>query len=360
MEFHSSFERTVTEKLLDSLQELPYARAALVKTNSVRRGVDAEIDLHIGHRRYRLVIEVKKTVYPRDTREALWQLQDYVRSAGGRDHVIPVLAAESISPGSKDLLRREDVGYFDMGGSLFLPASEMYVLIDKPPHRSFERSVTSVFKGKRAQVLQVLLHDRDEWFSVKTLAEAARVSSATASETMMALERFEWLTSRGQGPSKERQLTEPKALLNEWKKQVRAGAKPTVRRYYVPNVANHDTFLRRMNAAFEDAGVEYVLTQEAAAQHYAPFLSSISRVSCRCESAHHAVTALSTLGGREVAEGANFTLIETPSEEGPFMFKERPGPAWLANLVQIYLDLQFAGGRAQEAAEHLRSERIGF
>jgi len=42
------------------------------------------------------------------------------------------------------------------------------------------------------------------------------------------------------------------------------------------------------------------------------------------------------------------------------MFKERHDPAWLGNPVQVYLDLQLAGGRAQDAAEHLRMERIGF
>jgi hypothetical protein len=68
MEFQSPLERTVTERLLEDLQGLPHAHAALVEVHSVRRGVDAEIDLNIGHRRYRLLIEVKKAVYPRDTR----------------------------------------------------------------------------------------------------------------------------------------------------------------------------------------------------------------------------------------------------------------------------------------------------
>jgi hypothetical protein len=53
-------------------------------------------------------------------------------------------------------------------------------------------------------------------------------------------------------------------------------------------------------------------------------------------------------------------MIETFSEEGPFLFKERHESAWFASPVQVYLDLQIAGGRAKEAAEHLRSERIGF
>jgi Transcriptional regulator, AbiEi antitoxin, Type IV TA system len=364
MKFRSPTEQAIIEKLLESLRELPYARADLMDGHRVlhdpREKVDAEIDFQIGHDRFKLLVEVKKAVFPRDTREALWQLQDYVRSVGGGNHVVPVLAAESISPGSKDLLKREEVGYFDTGGSLFLPAPGAYVYVDKPAPRSFAKSVNAVFKGRRAQVLQVLVHNRQRWFSVKAVADAARVSPATASETLSALERFEWLASRGQGPAKERQLVEPKALLDEWKKQVIASRKPEIRRFFVPNAANHDTFADRMDSAFKSVGTEYVLTQESAAQRYAPFLSSVSRVSCRIASSRNIPDVLGILGAREVSEGANLAMIETFSEEGPFMFKERHGPAWLANPVQVYLDLQLAGGRAQEAAEHLRKERIGF
>jgi len=357
-------EKTVVDKLLKTLQELPAADAHLQSSqrtfSNKRATIDAEIDLSISNQNLTMLVEVKRSVFPRDTREAVWQLQEYARRLGSAAHVIPLLAAESISPGSKEFLRSENVGYFDMGGSLFIPAPGAYVLIDKPAPRKQARSVTTVFKGKRSQILRVLLHDPHHWFSVKALSEAARVSPATASETLIKLERFEWLAARGQGPSKERQLIAPRALLDEWKKQILAGMKPKVRRYYVPNATNEDTFIGRMDTAFAEAGVEYVLTQESAAQRYAPFLSSLSRVSCRAASARTAANALGKLGAKEVSEGANFIVIENLAEEGPLLFKERHGTAWLASPIQVYLDLLIAGGRAQEAAEHLRNERIGF
>jgi len=117
--------------------------------------------------------------------------------------------------------------------------------------------------------------------------------------------------------------------------------------FFVPNAANHDAFANRMDSAFKTVGIEYVPTQESAAQRYAPFLFS-SRVSCRIASSHNIEDVL---GAREVSEGSHF------SKDGPFMFKKRHDPTWLANPVQVYLDLQLAGGRT---AEHLRMERIGF
>ncbi len=356
-------ERETVEKLLATLQELPDVHTRPPKWEvaipNSRARIDAEIDIKMAGRNFYLLVEVKKSLFPRDVRQALWQLKDCVRAFGHGKEVVPLLAAESIAPGSKELLRHENIGYYDTGGSLFIPAHGAYVYIDKPPPRALSKSVRVLFKGKRAQVLHVLLHDRHEWFSVKKLAEIAKVSPATVSETLTALERFNWLSTRGQGPAKERQVTDPRALLDEWKKQVLAGPKLSIRRYYVPSVSDSDKLVGRLDKVFESHDLEYVLTQEVAAQRYSPFLSAISRVACRVALGRRAHEAIEQLDAREVTEGANLTMIETLSQ-GAFLFKERLGSAWIANPIQVYLDLLLAAGRAQDIAEHLRHERIGF
>jgi hypothetical protein len=75
--------------------------------------------------------------------------------------------------------------------------------------------------------------------------------------------------------------------------------------------------------------------------------------------ARTAAAAIDELDARAVIEGANLLVIETRSQS-EFLFKERVGSVWLANPVQVYLDLLRASGRSQEMAEHLRRERIGF
>ena len=147
-----------------------------------------------------------------------------------------LLIAESLSPGAKELLRAERIGYYDSGGSLFLPASGAYVYIDKPPPKTLEKSVRSLFSGRRAQVLHALLVNHEEWFGVTEVAEQAQVAPSTASDVLGELERFDWLVSRGQGPSKERHLREPGALLDAWAKQLATQRAPTLRRYFVPGV----------------------------------------------------------------------------------------------------------------------------
>ena len=116
-------------------------------------------------------------------------------------------------------MRSERVGYYDSGGSLFLPAGNIYVCVDKPPPKSLSRSICSMFLDRRAPVLHAVLLRHREWFGVIDIANQAQVSPATASQVLMEMEKFERVVSRGQGPGKERCLQQPGALLDAWVNQ---------------------------------------------------------------------------------------------------------------------------------------------
>jgi hypothetical protein len=363
MATQTALEKDVVEKLLEALQRLPYAHTQApdweVPLND--RRIDAKVDFSVADRPFSLLIEVKKSVYPRDVHQILWQIRKYAEQSSAHSPnrtFVPLLAAESISSGAKELLRNELVGYYDTGGSLFIPARGAFIYVDKPAPQPLKKAVRTLFRGKRSQVFQALLHKPHAWFSVKDLAELAKASPATTSETLGALERFDWIEIKGQGPTKERRLTQPGALLDEWKKQILADRPLPLRRYYVPE-STPENLAVRIGQACEAHSVEYAITQEAAAQRYAPFLSTISRLSSRMTPSHNADIVLGGLNARVVTEGANLTVIETRSQ-GEFLFKEYFGSVWLANPIQVYLDLLGSGGRSQEMAEHLRGERIGF
>ena len=325
------------------------------------RGHDAQIDLHIAGKSFAVLIEAKKAVYPRDVREVLWRFREVGHNrpkAQSGDKAVSVLVAESISPGAKELLRDAHVGYYDSGGSLFLPAPGVYLYIDKPPPKILSKSVRFLFSGRRAQVLHTLLMRHQDWFGGKELAEQALVSPATASQVLTELERFDWLVSRGQGPSKERHLREPATLLDAWVKQLASIRPPAPRRYYVPSM-KADTLLEYVGQAFATHEVGYAVSYEAAAQRYAPFLSSVSQVRARLLVNAAAEVAIGALGARVVNEGANLSIIEAKSP-GELLFREQVDGIWLASPIQVYLDLLRGEGRAKEMAEHLRKERIGF
>lgn len=351
-------EHALIEHLLDSLRELPDVNVDLAQLDTAVQGegrIDAKIDLHVAGKSIVLLVEAKKSIYPRDVRQALWQLKSLQHHHAD---VQRLLIAESISPGAKELLRAERIGYFDSGGSLFLPASGAYIYIDKPAPKTLEKSVRSLFSGRRTQVLYALLVNHEEWFGVTEVAERAQVAPSTASDVLGELERFDWLVSRGQGPSKERHLREPSALLDAWAKQLTTQRAPVLRRYFVPGLKS-DALIERLGQIFDVHQVAYAVSFEAAAQRYAPFLSGISQVRVRLLPSASAEMAMAELDARVVNEGANFAVIETKSA-GELLFRQNIGGVWLASPVQVYLDLLRGEGRAKEMAEHLRKERIGF
>ena len=357
-------ERQLFSQFLDALRELPEVHADLADLEPIDstadRGHDAQIDLWVAGKSFILLIEAKKAVYPRDVREVIWKFREAGRgqTRGQGDDPLSLLIAESISPGAKELLRSEHVGYYDSGGSMYLPAPGAYFYIDKPPPKTFAKWIRSLFSGRRAQVLHALLVQHDDWFGVNELAKRAMVSPATASQVLTELERFDWLKLRGQGPSKERHLREPAALLDAWVTQLASMRPANLRRYYVP-ATKTDQLMEHVGKVFDAHDAGYAISYEAAAQRYSPFLSSVSQVRARLLIGSNADAAIGELGARAVNEGANLAIIEAKSP-GDLLFRERLGGIWLASPVQVYLDLMRGEGRSKEMAEHLRKERIGF
>lgn len=354
------------QQLLEALRALPNVEIGRVqlepKAPARHRGYTAMIALHAGTQALALLVEERKTVYPRDVQQLVWQLRSLgigAPQAIQGAEIVPLLAAESLSPGAKDLLQSEQIAYFDGAGSLFLPAASAYVFIDKPSPKGKGSEMRSLFTGRRAQAIHTMLMQREEWFGVTDLAARAQVSAGTASGLLSELEKFEWAEARGQGPRKQRQIREPGAVLDAWTKEVTGARSPQLRRYFVPGVKKAEALVDRVGEAFDGHEVDYAISHEAAAQRYAPFLSAVAQVRSRVLASSKLEDALAALQARPVSDGANLALIEARLP-GELLFRNRVGNAWLASPIHVYLDLLQGEGRAKEMAAHLRQERIGF
>ncbi len=352
-------EQQLIQQFLNALDELPDVHAkSLSEHNLGNAQLDAQIDVKAAGKSFVLLVEAKKkAAYPRDVQQAIWQLRKASKDLNPNSKgTILILVSEYFSPGAKKLLQAEKVGYYDSGGSLYLPAPGAYIYIEKPPAKVFERSVRSLFSGRRAHVLHALLIHHQKWFGVHELAELAMVSPATASEVLSELERMDWMISKGKGPRKERKLTEPKALLDAWVKQAKVNPPESMSRYYVPNSKN-DALLIRIGEEFSN--LDYAVTSEAAAQLYTPFLTNISQVRVKLINSPQSQAAISALGARPVTEGSNLSIIYVESQDD-LLFRNQLNNIWLVSPVQAYLDLHRGEGRSTEMAEHLRKEKLGF
>lgn len=317
---------------------------------------DAAIDIEISGEVVRLIVEIKRSAYPRDVREAAYQLGRYLSDAPQDQRRIPVLVSESISASSREILREEGIGYFDSGGSLFLRAPGVFVLIDKPVGKTAEKVLASAFVGRRALALQAVWSMGGAPFGVNEIAKRAHVSPATASETLTVLDRHDWVSSLGSGPSKVRRLVNPRGLLDAWSDHQRAAKPLGLRRYFVPGAAAAD-LLERIGRACQQQQCRYAVTGEVAAQIYAPYLSNVSQVLCRLRPGSAADAALHSLDARPVREGWNLGVIDAGSD-AEFAFVEERNGVCLASPLQTYLDLLQSSGRARELADHLRAEQL--
>lgn len=350
------YEQQLIDEFLKNLEELPEVRAKLEVEQPLP--ADAKIDLKVAGKEVTLLVEAKRAGYPRDVQQAIWQLRRAEGAQPSHKEIVLVMIAEYLSPGAKAQLQAEHIGYFESGGSLYLPAPGAYCYVEKPSAKPFERAVRSLFSGRRAQVIHALLVHHERWFGVHELAEVAMVSPATVSEVFSELERQDWVSLQGKGPRKERQLSQPTALLDAWAKEVRERPSPTMDRYYVPGV-KADGLMQRVAGQFGKNNIEYAVSYEYAAQRYAPFLSSISQIRLRMIKSPESQAAISELGARPVAQGSNLGIIETDAR-GELLFRNQIDNIWLASPVHVYLDLMHGEGRSMEMAEHLRKERIGF
>ena len=146
-------ERQLLEGLLETLRGLPQVQAELgwgVQRGDPNRRYDAQVELRLDRKTTTLLIKLRTTLYPRDVRQEIWRIRE---SIARTPQSVVMLVAQSISPGAKDLLREERVGYYDSGGSLFLIAANFYVYVDKPPPKSMSIIIRSLYSGRRAQVL---------------------------------------------------------------------------------------------------------------------------------------------------------------------------------------------------------------
>jgi hypothetical protein len=347
---------TLVEELVQAVGDATGAPARILHLQSTNHP-DAMIEFYNEGKPHKLLIEVKRSLYPRDAREAIWQIRSYLTELGRNEGpIIPVLAAESISPGARELLRAERVGHFDSSGSLFIAAQGLYIRIDRPTSRKQERSITNIFSGRRAQAVHAIWTFGGNWFGVHQVADRAGVSPATASETLISIERREWVEARGSGPSKERRLINPRALLDAWANHQTTTKPAAVKYFYIRSTALSN-LQERIDQTCDREGIPYEFTGVTAGQIHAPFLSTVSQVFCRLPAGQGTKTVLDAIEARPVREGWNLAVQETASEDD-LRFRERKSGLWVADPLQTYLDLLQSGGRAKELAQHLRAEKL--
>ena len=355
-------EMAIIGELVDLVGSLPQVQAKLLKLEPTlgNSRYDALLEAKFGDLPLQLWVEVKSNIFPRDAREQLarWRASAEVSAKTAHRHFI--VAAQTISPGARQMLADEGIGYFAQGGSLCLPFTGAYTFIDKSSERKPTRDF-DLFTDARTPVLEAMLLHPDLFYTVHDLAGNTGSSSATVSKLFSKLEREDWVAVEGSGPFKRRRLSNPAAVLDAWvAAQTDRLPHRKARRFFVGGHKAVDlpgfiTDAMPMDAA--SATTRYHFTAEAAAHHYARFLTTWPFSTMRA--VPQVTTQLrETVAATEVEQGYNLVVIEDGLSA--LKLSESDAGLSLASPVQTYVDLMCGTGRAPDAARHLREQILKF
>ena len=314
------------------------------------RNIDILAHLKVDDRPWVLVGEVKNSGQPRHVRLALLQLRNYIANLG--NEAIPIFIAPYLSPEAQALCREHDIGFLDLQGNARLVFDGVHIerLVSTKPSAE-RRELKSLFKPKSAHVLRVMLRNPRRTWRVAELADSAAVSLGHVSNVRSALLDRELAQVSDKGLF----ISEPDALLNAWREEYEPPAGKRFTFYTTMHGGSFEDNARRvLNAA---AGNGNALFASFSAAHW---LAPYGRTGTQYFYADDVGLEKLRIGLKlaSIPNGEN-VVVTVPKDQYLFRDIVEPAPgAVCTGPIQTYLDLTAAGERGQEAAEHLRRERL--
>lgn len=211
------------------------------------------------------------------------------------------------------------------------------------------RELRSLFKPKSAQVLKVLLREPSRRWRVAELAEVAGVSLGHVSNVRNGLLDREWAQLVEEGMF----LAAPDALLDAWRESYEAPPGQRQAFYTTLYGASFDAVLRDRPP---DGNGQIALASFSAAQWLAPFGRTGTHYFYADAEGLEILRSRLKLSSASKGENVVVTVLDDLG-----LFRDTVQPALgvvCTSPVQTYLDLAAAGERGQEAADHLRQERL--
>lgn len=353
----SAFAVEIAKELCSRLDEIAEGRIKVQHIESDFAnlpGVAFALDVDADGSPVRIAVEALRYAYPRDVQGAVWKLDEFKHAYNHErvDDLILLVAAESLSPGARDLLRKRGIGYFERNGNLNLKWRNWLINIERPDLPSVRREATSLFTGSREAVVHALLVNRYKWLSGGDLAAMAQTSPYTVSVVLQELERREWCESSGAGRTLRRRLNKPRELLAAWADQWTKRKEQRSNWYFFSERPN--LLLTRLTAKIESSNpsFDWAFTGTAAANVYAPLLTSVDTAEIIVPPGE-AEGIARDMQLKPAQKGANVVFVER--DGASLLFRDAvPGhPSYFVSPFIMYLDLLHGRGRNKELADHL-------
>ena len=355
MEFSKLLPETEAEATGRFIKLLPEILGDLSITRITRgqpsgdRRVDLVVEVKAGPRTRSLVVEVKRIGEPRFAREAIFQLQTYVKNV---PDAYPVFAAPYLTESTRKMCKEAGVGYFDLAGNVYLRFDN--VLVDRATPlaiRQERKTLRSLSTPKASQVIRAILTQSKRVFQVTELAKASEVSPAQAYKVANLLE-LKGFARRD--PSRKVVLTNPGGLLEAWASSLDFKRNRTVPAFSLERTP--EAIMKVIAKAADMGERRYAFTMFAGASLVAPSTRFYDVTFYIPDGVGWWMDRLDLKG---VETGSNLQLV-VPRDPGVFTNAQVIRGYSVVSNIQLYADLLTNPARGREQAETIRRKKIGF
>lgn len=339
-----------------TLQTLRRALRDIPEASIEREGKDGNITLRIGIHPYPIELLWAGQGWPSEVRPILEDIpHPWPRST--------VVAAKSLSPGALALLREADANWIDAEGrARIVMAPALAIVRDRQPEsRSDGSSQAFRWNPSAIELAELVLHREIQELRTGHLADQTGWSPGRISQILGAFDELGWTQRRGgaSGRGTWHELMKPEVLLDAWAEHMSSAT--YLKR--LGHLTDRD-LLRFAQMWLEDAfgreSQDWALTTWAGLRLITPYATTTpalhvyvvaERFTAVEEIMHRAKIRPVDEGARVEFWEAEFRLLTQPG---------KPHPTPVASTPRLYADLLALGGRAADAAQHLRETVLGY
>ncbi|MTC53851.1 hypothetical protein GKR56_11470 [Providencia alcalifaciens] len=337
-------------KLRSILEKIPIIKKITIVKKD--QNIDYLVKVLVDKKVYILACETKNNGQPRFVHLAIKTLRSYLY--GQEEAMTPILLAPYLSNDAQKLCNENNISFMDMEGNAHLLFGGIYInhsTSDKPV--SEKRGLRTIFSPKSAQILRLMLNNPLKAWKVTELSEEGKVSLGHVSNVRKNLLEREWAVNSNEGLL----LKNPGKIINEWRDCYRSIQGETKLFYTHLHGNGLDLQLRNLLGCHGDQG-SIILASFSAAQWLSPYGRAGMHFFYTNESGLEKL--ISALKLNTTSKGANIAVTVT-NDAGVFHDAIEPASGiFTTGITQTYLDLYNQGERGQEAAEHLRNQKMSW
>jgi hypothetical protein len=331
----------------DILERVPAVLAELTRLPAKSHKPGGDMHVRLGP--YLLVVEAKRDARAPAVERAAQAARCAAKRAGRQ--AIPLVAVPFMGAVGAQVCAEHGVGFVDLSGNADISAPGLRVRVAGQPNRFLQRGRPwSVFAPKSSRVARILLQDPNRAWRQAELARESQLGPGYVSRIRKRLEDEHLVERTREGGVRPR---DPNLMLDTWQSEYDV-RRHDIQQGHVP-VHSGEELTGKLVEACEALAVPYALTGLPAAWLLAPFAGY--RLVTVYLGRPASDELLQRLGWHEEERGANLWLVR-PNDDGVFHGCRAFSGAMCVSPVQAYLDLRGLPERAEEAAKHLRKERL--